>query len=880
MKTRLRKQDHHDLAPLTETPVQAKSLSHVRPMENSLGSPQIAATEDTQTQQQQEKQGFNFAEMPIFAGTAGELRPRVQAKFFKGDRSGNVVQPPVQRQQIEEEPMQGKLEPVQRQEGEEEDAAQAKGESSQKVKPIQAKVNLAPSGGGKLMPEPVQQKMEGAFGADFSGVRIHEGPQAKAINAIAYTQGENIHFQPGKYQPDTQSGQELLGHELTHVVQQKAGRVTAPQGKGAPINADPGLESEADILGAKAAQGESVKVAGASSSPQCQESLIDQPNSVVQQSRFPITRHQLTPEQVKHANRIRKARKLKLFTLNKLAHEQPRDYVYNYADNNWFKVKKQFKEGALHHEESPRSEAKQPPYGMKALLEYRLKIVDRLLKDVIPFAEKYEQKKRGEIWEQHSFGNIDKMSDEERQEAKKKFQEAAKPLRTGAPGSTKPSSDIDVNMSGDGSEFAVSWLNAKFREEYGHGNESGQVYDVNFYGKDFVPGEILLGDTGLKDTGQLNRESVRNGEKEEDKFYAEDKWRDSSITDKNLQKEEMEDQTIASLTMMRVNMEHDKAVWDEYVKKASLDPEMKAILAKVEERYKFRKETIKAAGTQIKQKAKSGEKGYKLESLDNIKDEEYEELKTMSAENLAYENMLKKVETARVKYELLKASNAETTAIEKAAVELKKIKTQATMFANASYYTEGAVVSIVTNKQMLGRIYKDKKEDSLEGKQALKKLELKPQEYYQSFNEQVGFAFHALSKVESVDFYRDIPEPGKYVHRAYSMLRHFYRALKKEQSLPFTEEQRRATTDWEGVKQGKKRVEGQEEKGYVGKLTDDEKNPTINRIFSAFGAKENLEPKEKIERVKKRLMELKELADQEYIIYMKQMFSSPEQSNK
>ncbi|MEG3928236.1 DUF4157 domain-containing protein, partial [Microcoleus sp. D3_18a_C4] len=852
---------------------------------------------------------------------------------------------PVQRTEGEEEdPAQAKLEPVQRTEGEEEDPAQAKGESSQKVKPIQAKINLAPSGSGKPMPEPVQQKMEGAFGADFSGVRIHEGPQAKAINAIAYTQGENIHFQPGKYQPDTQSGQELLGHELTHVVQQKAGRVTVPQGKGSPINADPGLESEADILGAKAAQGEQVQVTGASSSLQRKELLAHEPTYVVQQSSIPIIQRKLTPEQIKHAKRIRDIRIKQGFdlaplsreaankpvanepvanqkstkppesdanqpsekviepaptanqerenphlseneSLNQLAVDQPRDYVYKYAENNWFKVKKQFKEGYLHHEESPQQTSKKVPHGMKALLDDRQEIVNKLLGEVKGRALEYEKKKRGEIWEQQ-FGNIDKMPDDKRGEPvinKANFQAEAKPLIANAPGSTKPSSDIDVNMSGDGSEFAVSWLNEKFREEYGHGNESGQVYDVNFYGKDFVPGEVLFGKTGLKDTGKLNRESVGKGEKEEDKFYAEDKWRNSSITDKNLQKEEMEDQTIASLTMMRVNMEHDKSVWDEYVKKASLDPEMKAILIKVEERYEFRKKTIEAAGTQIKQKAESGEKGYKLESLNNIKDKEYEELKTMSAENLAYENMLAQVETARVKYELLKASNGKTEDIEKAAVELKKIKTQATMFANASYYTEGAVVSIVTNKQMLSRTYKNKEEDFKDGtgKKALKKLELKPQEYYQSFNEQVGFAFHALSKVESVNFYRDIPEPGKYVHRAYSMLRHFYRSLKTPGGeLPFVEEQRRAATDWEGVKQGKKRVEDQLEKGYVGKLTDAEKNPTIDRIFLAFGAATDISPEDKIALVKARLMQLKTLADREYINYMQQMFSSPEQSNE
>ena len=48
----------------------------------------------------------------------------------------------------------------------------------------------------------------------------------------------------------------MIGHELTHVVQQKEGSVSAKkQGAGLPINDDPGLEKEADEIGAKAAQG-------------------------------------------------------------------------------------------------------------------------------------------------------------------------------------------------------------------------------------------------------------------------------------------------------------------------------------------------------------------------------------------------------------------------------------------------------------------------------------------------------------------------------------------------------------------------------------------------------------------------------------------------
>jgi hypothetical protein len=95
--------------------------------------------------------------------------------------------------------------------------------------------------------------MERALGHDFSRVRVHEGGHAESLGAIAYTRGTDLHFAPGRYSPATRSGQELLGHELAHVVQQQAGRVAVPQGKGAPINADPALEAEADRLGRMAA---------------------------------------------------------------------------------------------------------------------------------------------------------------------------------------------------------------------------------------------------------------------------------------------------------------------------------------------------------------------------------------------------------------------------------------------------------------------------------------------------------------------------------------------------------------------------------------------------------------------------------------------------
>ena len=74
-----------------------------------------------------------------------------------------------------------------------------------------------------------------------------------AIGAIAFTWGSDIHFAPGHYNPHSIQGQQLLGHELAHVLQQRAGRVRNPFGSGTAVVQDHALEAEADRLGMKAA---------------------------------------------------------------------------------------------------------------------------------------------------------------------------------------------------------------------------------------------------------------------------------------------------------------------------------------------------------------------------------------------------------------------------------------------------------------------------------------------------------------------------------------------------------------------------------------------------------------------------------------------------
>ena len=118
---------------------------------------------------------------------------------------------------------------------------------------LPAGFTLKPHGSGQPLPEPIQKKMESFFNTSFAEVRIHVGPEASSIGALAFTHGTDLYFSPGQYNPQSTPGQQLLGHELTHVVQQRAGRVRNPLGAGVAVVQDPALEAEAERMGLRAA---------------------------------------------------------------------------------------------------------------------------------------------------------------------------------------------------------------------------------------------------------------------------------------------------------------------------------------------------------------------------------------------------------------------------------------------------------------------------------------------------------------------------------------------------------------------------------------------------------------------------------------------------
>jgi hypothetical protein len=84
-------------------------------------------------------------------------------------------------------------------------------------------------GGGQPLADTLRKPMESAFNADFRNVRVHTDGQSdelsRAIQAQAFTSGQDVFFRKSAFEPGSQGGQELIAHELAHVIQQQGSPV-------------------------------------------------------------------------------------------------------------------------------------------------------------------------------------------------------------------------------------------------------------------------------------------------------------------------------------------------------------------------------------------------------------------------------------------------------------------------------------------------------------------------------------------------------------------------------------------------------------------------------------------------------------------------------
>jgi Domain of unknown function (DUF4157) len=136
------------------------------------------------------------------------------------DKVMRMPEPSLQRQVEPEEEEEEEM--LQRKTGDRVSTVDSNQESSE-VSPIVREVLNYP--GQPLDPE-TRTFMKSRFGYDFSNVRVHADSEAaesaKAINASAYTIGQDIVFGTGQYAPHSTEGRKLLAHELTHTLQQRS----------------------------------------------------------------------------------------------------------------------------------------------------------------------------------------------------------------------------------------------------------------------------------------------------------------------------------------------------------------------------------------------------------------------------------------------------------------------------------------------------------------------------------------------------------------------------------------------------------------------------------------------------------------------------------
>lgn len=155
------------------------------------------------------------------------LQRQIEEEEEEAIQAKTLLQRQVEEEQEEEEEIQTKSQ-LQRQLEEEEEAQpkiqKKETSSSNTVASATASRIESRKGMGSAMSNSTQDFMQSQFKRDFSTVRIHNDSEANSIsqklNAQAFTLGQDIYFNSGKYNPDSKQGKHLLAHELTHVVQQ------------------------------------------------------------------------------------------------------------------------------------------------------------------------------------------------------------------------------------------------------------------------------------------------------------------------------------------------------------------------------------------------------------------------------------------------------------------------------------------------------------------------------------------------------------------------------------------------------------------------------------------------------------------------------------
>jgi len=646
------------------------------------------------------------------------------------------------------------------------------------------------------LPDTVKSGIEGLSGLSTDDVKVHyNSPKPAQLQAHAFVQGTDIHMAPGQ--------EKHLPHEAWHVVQQKQGRVQpTKQLKGkVNVNDDAGLEKEADLVGARAAVRVASKSIGsdridlqAESETVVQRLVVDEDGREVGGDEFKeILRargyegsrleHALkvyewlqdrTPKRIEVSGALEEIRQRDnravlptIFTIDKASRYRA---IMNKVDNNWETVKSHHKQAVKGEEEEPKifPPDESADASMKSMLGYRAWVTiasDKTEKGVPPNENSSMMIAKGRVKARLAkrISELNQSIEALEGSGDREKQGRAKALRPDVPkdindkkvldwsdaGSEDLTSDIDLNIMGMGSEIGAREAYKAFRTDWGA--ESGQVFDVNFYARDWKPNKLEGGlqavNNALKEgrgSKNVSKEDLHKGgtrfEGKGEKIHWETRFPERGKFQGGKAKviprvsgesggEDLE--TVYAIARMMRDLPADAI---ESVKQ-TIDPDPAQWTAA---------ESIVEEGETL---ARGGP------DVDKHK-------------NLAYAEATEEVE--RLRNDLLDARiKGKPDEIWKIEKELLAARLKASFLAPEAYVTEAAFIHGVINKQIQSTTFKKVGE-----KQHKANVLLTPKEVYRVVLENVGFAFQALPKIDN----EETRQPGyeklaKYIYRAANALK-------------------------------------------------------------------------------------------------------------
>ncbi|GAA3630088.1 eCIS core domain-containing protein [Flavivirga jejuensis] len=172
-------------------------------------------------------------------GDAFEVEADKMADTVVSGTESGAVQKKETEDEIQQKPLAESISSVQKKDMPAEEETVQKMEEEEAVQKKSTNVNTYATNGtettlkqqkgmGNKMDTHTQNEMERGFGADFNKVNIHSDSTAEKLSsqlgAQAFTHGNDIYFNKGKYNPNSTEGKHLLAHELTHTIQQNGSK--------------------------------------------------------------------------------------------------------------------------------------------------------------------------------------------------------------------------------------------------------------------------------------------------------------------------------------------------------------------------------------------------------------------------------------------------------------------------------------------------------------------------------------------------------------------------------------------------------------------------------------------------------------------------------